>query len=39
LLFLGIVGEYMGKIYTEVKKRPRYIVQETLNIVEKNDAV
>jgi glycosyltransferase involved in cell wall biosynthesis len=38
LLFLGIVGEYMGKIYTEVKKRPRYIVQETLNIVEKNDA-
>jgi len=39
LLFLGIVGEYMGKIYTEVKKRPRYIVQETLNVVEKNDAV
>ena len=39
LLFLGIVGEYMGKIYTEVKKRPRYIVQETLNIVEINDAV
>ena len=39
LLFLGIVGEYMGKIYTEVKKRPRYIVQETLNFVEGNVAV
>jgi glycosyltransferase involved in cell wall biosynthesis len=39
LLFLGIVGEYMGKIYTEVKKRPRYIVQETLNIVEENAPV
>ena len=39
LLFLGIVGEYMGKIYTEVKKRPRYIVQETLNFVEENVAV
>ena len=38
LLFLGIVGEYMGKIYTEVKKRPRYIVQETLNFVEENVA-
>ena len=39
LLFLGIVGEYMGKIYTEVKKLPRYIVQETLNFVEENVAV
>ena len=39
LLFLGIVGEYMGKIYTEVKKRPRYIVQQTLNFVEENVAV
>ena len=39
LLFLGIVGEYMGRIYTEVKKRPRYIVQETLNFVEENVAV
>ena len=39
LLFLGIVGEYMGKIYTEVKKRPRYIVQETLNFVDENVAV
>ena len=32
LLFLGVVGEYIGKIYTEVKKRPRYIIQETKNI-------
>ena len=39
LLFLGIVGEYMGRIYTEVKKRPRYIVQETLNFVEENVAI
>ena len=34
LLFLGIVGEYIGKIYTEVKKRPRYIIQETINLGE-----
>ena len=38
LLFLGIVGEYIGKIYTEVKNRPRYIVQETINLGEKNAA-
>lgn len=26
MLSLGIVGEYVGKIYTEVKRRPRYII-------------
>jgi len=30
LMAVGIVGEYIGKIFTEVKARPRYIVRETL---------
>ena len=30
LLAIGIIGEYIGKIYLEVKQRPRYIVQEEL---------
>ena len=30
LLAIGIIGEYIGKIYLEVKERPRYIVQEEL---------
>lgn len=29
LLGLGIVGSYIGKIYLETKKRPRYIVENT----------
>ena len=30
LLSLGIVGEYIGKIYKEVKARPRFIIEEFL---------
>lgn len=28
MLFLGVVGEYVGKIYLETKARPRYIISE-----------
>ena len=30
LMCLGIVGEYVGKIFIEVKKRPRYHIEKTL---------
>ncbi len=30
LISLGIIGEYVGKIFNEVKRRPRYSIQEDL---------
>ena len=30
ILFLGIIGEYIGKIYSETKARPRYCIAEDL---------
>lgn len=30
MLSLGIIGEYIGKIYNETKKRPRYIIEKEL---------
>lgn len=30
MLSLGVIGEYIGKITLEVKKRPRYVIEEIL---------
>jgi len=31
-LFLGIIGEYVGRIYSQTKMRPLYIIDEAINI-------
>jgi len=32
LITIGIIGEYIGKIYIEIQKRPKYIIKEKINI-------
>ena len=32
ILSIGIIGEYIGKIYLETKKRPRYTIDEKINV-------
>ena len=31
LLSVGLIGEYIGKLYKEVKRRPRYIIEAYVN--------
>jgi hypothetical protein len=38
LLSLGVVGEYIGKIYMETKHRPQYIIAERVGETEQNNA-
>jgi hypothetical protein len=31
MIGLGIIGEYIARIYEELKARPRYIIADSLN--------
>jgi len=35
LIFLGVLGQYLGRIYDEVKRRPQWIIKQSLGPFEK----
>jgi dolichol-phosphate mannosyltransferase len=36
ILFLGLIGEYLGRVFDEVKGRPLYVVRRTLGGVQRS---
>jgi len=39
MIALGIIGEYLAKIYDEVKRRPRYLIREKIGCATKNQKI
>jgi dolichol-phosphate mannosyltransferase len=37
LMAIGMIGEYVGRIYDEVKRRPLYVVRDRLNVTAAED--
>ncbi len=38
LIFLGVLGEYLGRVYEEVKARPLFLVREEVGVVQASSA-
>ncbi len=39
LLMLGLVGEYIGRVYISINNSPQYVVRETINTERKQESI
>ena len=37
MLFLGLIGEYIGRIYISINNAPQFAIKETVNLPEEED--
>ena len=37
MILLGLVGEYVGRIYMGINKVPQYVIRESWNLEEENE--
>jgi len=38
MIGIGVIGEYIGRIYTDVRARPRYFIEEILGREDEKEA-
>ena len=36
MIMLGVIGEYLGRIYVCINQSPQYVIRETINLGENN---
>lgn len=36
-IFIGIIGQYLGNVYNEVKQRPRWLIDEQVGLIDNHD--
>ena len=34
LAFMGLIGEYIGRMYIQINNEPQYVIKEMINIEE-----
>ena len=39
MLMLGMIGEYVGRIYISINNSPQYVIKQTINIVEADSEI
>ena len=36
LIFMGLIGEYIGRMYLQINREPQYVIREEINFDEED---